>query len=146
MLLINDTIKEQLTDDALRTYPDECCGFLLGAENDDERTVEEIIVIENAKEGDKRRRFEMTATDYLKAEQYADANNLTLLGVYHSHPDHPSVPSEHDRVVAQLFFSYVIISLRGNEVDAIQSWRLNNDFRFEEEKILFTDTIQLLTK
>src|SRR5690606_14844018 len=98
MLFINDTIKRQLTADALRTYPDECCGFLLGADNGDERTIEEIIVIQNAKQGDKRRRFEIIPADYLKAEQYAEANNLTLLGVYHSHPDHPSVPSEHDRV------------------------------------------------
>jgi len=142
MLLINDTIKGQLTDDALRTYPDECCGFLLGADNGDERTIEEIIVIQNAKEGDKRRRFEITPSDYLKAEQYAEANNLTLLGVYHSHPDHPSVPSEHDRAVAQSFFSYVIIAVRRNEWVSMQSWLLNDDFQFEEEKILFTNTIQ----
>lgn len=142
MLFINDTIKRQLTADALRTYPDECCGFLLGADNGDERTIEEIIVIQNAKQGDKRRRFEIIPADYLKAEQYAEANNLTLLGVYHSHPDHPSVPSEHDRVVAQPFFSYVIIAVRKNEWVSIQSWLLNDDFQFEEEKILFTNTIQ----
>lgn len=144
MLLINDTIKGQLIDDALRTYPDECCGFLLGSDNGNERTIDEIIVINNAKEGDKKRRFEITPKDYLKAEQYAEVHNLTLLGVYHSHPNHPSVPSEHDRVVAQPFFSYVIIAVRENEWVSIQSWRLNDDFQFEEEKILFTNTVHSL--
>jgi proteasome lid subunit RPN8/RPN11 len=146
MLLINDTIKRQLVDDALRTYPDECCGFLLGADNGDERTIEEAIVIQNAKEGDKRRRFEITPADYLKAEQYAEANSLTLLGVYHSHPDHPSVPSEHDRIAAQPFFSYIIIAVQRNECISIQSWQLNDDFQFEEEKILFTNTVQSFIK
>ena len=82
--------------------------------------------------------FEITAKDYLKAEQYADEKNLTLLGVYHSHPNHPSVPSEHDRVVAQPFFSYVIIAVREHEFIKLQSWRLNEAFQFEEEKVFIT--------
>lgn len=135
MLLLNKPIVVQLSEDALRTYPDECCGFLLGIEKRDERAVEEIIVVNNAKEGDKRRRFEITAKDYLHAEQYAEERGLTLLGVYHSHPNHPSVPSEHDRVVAQPYFSYIILSVNGSHVESIRSWRLNDDLQFEEEKI-----------
>lgn len=135
MLLLNNHIDNQLSEDALRTYPDECCGFLLGIEKRDERAIEEIIVVNNAKEGDKRRRFEITAQDYLKAERYAEDKGLTLLGVYHSHPNHPSVPSEHDRIVAQPYFSYIIIAVRQNEIVSKQSWRLNDDSQFEEEKI-----------
>lgn len=135
MLYYSTDIKKQLIDDALRTFPDECCGFLLGTEKRDERVVEEIIVVDNAKEGDKRRRFEITAKDYLKAERYAEEKNLTLLGVYHSHPNHSSIPSEHDRVVAQPFFSYIIIAVREEEFVSLQSWRLNDAFEFEEEKV-----------
>lgn len=135
MLYYSTDIKKQLIDDALRTFPDECCGFLLGTEKRDERVVEEIIVVDNAKEGDKRRRFEITAKDYLKAEKYAEEKNLTLLGVYHSHPNHPSIPSEHDRVVAQPFFSYIIIAVREEEFVSLQSWRLNDELEFEEEKV-----------
>lgn len=138
MLYFSSDIKKQLIDDALRTFPDECCGFLLGKEKHEERVIEEIIIVDNAKYGDKRRRFEITAIDYLKAERYADEKNLTLLGVYHSHPNHPSIPSEHDRVVAQPFFSYIIVSVRENEFVSLQSWRLNDAFQFEEEKVLST--------
>ena len=123
-------------EDALRTFPDECCGFLLGNEQSDGRLIEEIIVVNNAKEGDKRRRFEITPHDYLKAERLADEKNLALLGVYHSHPNHPSIPSEHDRVVAQPFFSYIIIAVRETELVSLQSWRLNDQFQFEEEKVI----------
>ena len=144
MLAISSSIKKLLVDDALRTFPDECCGFLLGFESDEERTIKEIIVVNNAKDGDKRRRFEITPADYIKAEQYAEENNLALLGVYHSHPNHPSIPSEHDRVVAQPFFSYIIIAVRENELVSLQSWRLNDDFQFEEEKVITPDLINQL--
>lgn len=135
MIYLLPLAKEQIIEDALRTFPDECCGFLLGKEQGEERIVEEILIVENAKEGDKRRRFEITAKDYLNAENAASEKQLTLLGVYHSHPNHPSVPSEHDRKVAQPFFSYVIVSIMNGEYSALQSWRLNDDFQFEEEMV-----------
>lgn len=135
MLHISETIQQQILSNALSTFPNECCGFLLGKEDGEERTVKKILTVNNAKEGDKRRRFVITAQDYTRAEQYADEHNFTLLGVYHSHPNHPSVASEHDRVSAQPYFSYVIIAIRENEFVSIQSWRLNDEFQFEEEQI-----------
>ncbi len=135
MLHISRKTEIEILADALQSFPDECCGFMFGTENGEERTISEIQIVNNAKVGDKRRRFEITPFDYMKAEQYAEANNLLLLGVYHSHPNHPSVPSEHDRVVAQPYFSYLIIAVRENEFVSLQSWRLNDDFQFDEEQI-----------
>lgn len=135
MIHIEPKIINQLSDHALRKFPDECCGFLLGFETAKNRFVTEIIVLHNAKEGDKRRRFKIAPTDYLKAERYADENGLTLLGVYHSHPKHPSLPSEHDRRAAQPYFSYLILSVVKNEVKSIQSWVLNDEQQFEEEQV-----------
>jgi proteasome lid subunit RPN8/RPN11 len=124
-----------MIENAVSTFPDECCGFLFGNEIEDERIILEAQVVNNAKEGDKRRRFAITPKDYLKAEQYAEENNLLLLGVYHSHPNHPAVPSEHDRLAAQPYFSYVILSVINNEYAGLRSWRLNEEQQFEEEKI-----------
>lgn len=135
MLYLTQHAKLQIIEDGVRTFPDECCGFLLGYEKRDERIIDKIMAVNNAKEGDKRRRFEITAKDYLKAERYAEEYGLTLLGVYHSHPNHPSVPSKHDLAVAQPYFSYIIISVWGGEFVNLQSWRLNDAFQFEEEKI-----------
>jgi proteasome lid subunit RPN8/RPN11 len=126
-----------MIEDALSTFPDECCGFLFGneTETEEERITLQAMVVNNAKEGDKRRRFAITAKDYLNAERYAEENNLLLLGVYHSHPNHPAVPSEHDRLAAQPYFSYVILSIINNEYAGLRSWRLNEEQQFEEEII-----------
>src|SRR6266404_7280805 len=119
---------------AVSIFPDECCGFLYGAEQSDgTRTISKIREVNNAKPGDKRRRFEITGRDYIQAEQFAFESNLALLGIYHSHPNHPAIPSEHDRVAAQPYFSYVIISVIQGNIDHIRSWRLNEASQFEEE-------------
>lgn len=136
MLNIDSNIYEQMLDDARLAFPDECCGFLFGTEDGEDRILTEILIVDNAKLGDKRRRFEITPKDYLKAERYAEENNLRLLSVYHSHPNHPAIPSEHDRVAAQPYFSYVIVSIYERGRTNTQSWRLNDEFQFEEEPVI----------
>ncbi len=136
MLKINNEPIEEMIADAVKSFPDECCGFMFGKEEFDNRTISMVNTVRNSKEGDKRRRFEITPLDYMSAERYADENDLLLLGIYHSHPNHPSIPSEHDRIAAQIYFSYVIISVREKEFNSIQSWRLNDTSKFEEEQII----------
>jgi len=136
MIIIEPQIRQLLSEDAVNTFPDECCGFLFGREETDgTRLVLDILVVDNSKEGDKRRRFEISPQDYMTAEQHALDHDWTLLGVYHSHPNHPAIPSEHDRKAAQPFFSYVIVSVMDGKIDHYRSWLLNDDFQFEEEKI-----------
>jgi proteasome lid subunit RPN8/RPN11 len=74
----------------------------------------------------------------MQAEQRALAEGVTLLGVYHSHPDHPAEPSEHDRKQAMPFFSYVILSIREGELAAWTSWQLDDQAEtaeFAEEAV-----------
>lgn len=113
MLNIEQIPLDEMIRDAVKTFPDECCGFLFGSEESDKRTVLKIQVVDNAKEGDKKRRFIISAKDYMRAERFAEENNLQLIGVYHSHPNHPAIPSEHDRVAAQPFFliSFYLLSI-----------------------------------
>ncbi|GAB4491707.1 MAG: M67 family metallopeptidase [Saprospiraceae bacterium] len=135
MIHIEPNIEQLMLDDARQAFPDECCGFLFGKEKGENRVLTDILVVNNSKEGDKRRRFEIAPKDYLKAERYADKSGQTLLAVYHSHPNHPAIPSEHDRVAAQPFFSYLIVSVQDGKIDHTRSWRLNDDRQFEEEII-----------
>ena len=134
MISITPAAYDIITRDAIQSFPDECCGFLYGREDRD-RLITDALVVNNSKDGDRRKRFEIAPKDYLQAERYADEQRLTLLGVYHSHPNHPAIPSEHDRVAAQPYFSYIIISVHDENIDHIRSWRLNDSFQFDEEKL-----------
>jgi len=136
MIVIEPSVRALLVEDAVKTFPDECCGFMFGVEDEDRnRFIRDMLVVDNSKAGDKTRRFEISPIDYLKAEQYAVDHNWLLLGIYHSHPKHPAIPSEHDRKAAQPFFSYLIISVLENNIITLRSWRLNEEEQFEEEKI-----------
>lgn len=88
----------------------------------------------NVSPDDRHRKFEIAPKEYLKAEDFAAKNKLVLLGIYHSHPDHPAVPSVSDRVSAQPYFSYVILSVVNKRFSAIRSWKLTDDLQFTEEK------------
>ncbi len=142
MILFEASAEKTMIDDALATFPDECCGFMFGDEEEGVRTINVVTAVNNAKQGDKRRRFEISPRDYMQAEHFAEDNNLQLLGVYHSHPNHSSVPSVHDRANAQPYFSYVILSLVNGKLASMQSWILNDDDQFEEEKILQKQNIK----
>ena len=134
MIVLETDVQKLIIEDAVATYPNECCGFLYGNEDSNgRRIITQARVVTNVKDGDKRRRFEISPHDYLEAERYAEEQQIELLGVYHSHPDHPAIPSEHDRAAAQPFFSYIIISVNNKEPGAIRSWRLNDEGMFEEE-------------
>ena len=114
-------------------YPEEGAGFLIGLEGE----VKQILPLDNAREDEARHnRFLITPEDYLKAELTADKLGLSLIGVFHSHPDHPNRPSEFDRDWAQPFFSYIITSVFAGKAIESRSWRLQEDrSMFEEEEV-----------
>ena len=126
---------EVINADGIAAFPNECCGFLYGNETDG-RHITLAVPVTNSKDGDQRRRFEISPLDYLRAEQFALQNDTQLLGVYHSHPNHPAIASQHDLAVAMPYFSYVIVSVMEGEVADLKSWRLKDEVQeFQEEGI-----------
>jgi proteasome lid subunit RPN8/RPN11 len=116
-----------------QAYPEEGAGFIIGSDG----RVDSILPLKNAREDEARHnRFLITPEDYLNAELTADRLGLSLIGVFHSHPDHPNRPSEYDREWAQPFFSYIITTVNEGKAIESRSWRLLEDrSRFEEEQI-----------
>src|SRR5689334_10029640 len=106
MILLEEKEWKEMIREAENSFPDECCGFFLGTEEEGQRIVKQVLPVHNSRPGDRRRKFEIAPLDYIRAEEKAETAQLLLLGVYHSHPSHPALPSEHDRLAAQPFFSY----------------------------------------
>ena len=133
MAELNEQVAQVIKKHGEATYPHECCGFLFGKESDSGRVLELALEVENSQVENRERRFLVSPEDYLRAEHRAEKSGLDLLGIYHSHPDHPPIPSEHDRKQAMPFFSYLIVSVKKGKADELRSWVLNPDFQFEEE-------------
>ena len=133
MLAITNDLIGQINSHVEEAYPEEGAGFLIGVEGE----VKQIFPLSNAREDEARHnRFLITPEDYLKAELTADRLGLSLIGVFHSHPDCPNIPSEYDREWAQPFFSYIITRVDEGKPVSHRSWRLVEDrSKYEEEEI-----------
>ncbi|MBA3438805.1 MAG: M67 family metallopeptidase [Pyrinomonadaceae bacterium] len=119
-------------------YPYECCGLLIGRFAEAGRkVVTETYSISNAREeAAKRNRFLIQPEELMRGEKYARERRLDVVGFYHSHPDHPAVPSQYDLEHAWPTYSYIIVSVRQGSASDLFSWELEADrSRFNSEEI-----------
>ncbi len=134
MIRIDATMLDAIHAHAEATYPEECCGALLGEVATDLRTVHATIAIDNARADERRRRFLVTPDAYRQVEGEAARRGFDLIGFYHSHPDHPARPSEYDREHALPWHSYVIVAVEAGSAGQTTSWVLSADrAQFEAE-------------
>ena len=129
------------------TYPDECCGIILGHAMSEGKTVVEVIPTENAWNTEaadfpdddttesQRRRYAIAPQVMLKAQRAARDRSLNIIGIYHSHPDAPAIPSECDRLYAWPEYSYIIVSVQKGKADTLLSWSLDDNHQFQPEVI-----------
>jgi cysteine synthase B len=130
-LRIPEAQQVALRKHAARIYPDECCGALLGSAPD---VVAEAYPLDNTFPDGQRRRFLVGPNEYRRAEARATETGLSLIGFYHSHPDHPAEPSAFDLEHAWPNMSYLIVSVRQGQPKEGRSWRLRADrSAFDEE-------------
>ena len=122
-LKLGKGIAEAIRRHGRSTYPDECCGALIGTGE----TVEHATPLPNTTEEGARRRFLVRPADYKQAESDAKRLKGELLGFYHSHPDAPSKPSQYDLEHAWPFFWYVIVSVEQGVPKQMTVWRLVDD-------------------
>jgi proteasome lid subunit RPN8/RPN11 len=121
---------------ATASYPDECCGVLIGRALEDATVVERLLSVGNERQDSRHNRYLISPETVLAAQKEARTLGLDIVGYYHSHPDHPAKPSDFDREHAWPWVSYLIVSLQGRKVVDTRSWRLNEDREsFDEELI-----------
>ncbi|MDR2791046.1 MAG: M67 family metallopeptidase [Campylobacteraceae bacterium] len=137
MIILNDDLTNQINAHAEKEYPNECCGIILGKLKNSVKEAHELLNISNARdEANRHNRFLITDEEFAKAALYAAKKDYEVLGIYHSHPDHPSAPSQYDLEYAWPFYSYVIISVEKGAAKLLTSWELQNDrTKFNQETI-----------
>ena len=139
MIRLEGTIVEQVNRHGEAAYPHEACGLLLGAlDADGTKRADEAIALDNVREeGARHHRFLMRPEDIVRVEREARARGMDVIGVYHSHPDHPDEPSRYDLEHAWPVYSYVIVSVKAGRAASLRSWELDADrARFAAEPIV----------
>ena len=107
------------------SYPNEGAGFLLGETANGVTQVVAALPVENRWEPDTQAtRYLLEAKDWMRAEDEADARSLEVVGIFHSHPDHPPQPSQFDLDMALPNLAYLITSVQSGEAKETRAWRL----------------------
>ena len=86
----------------------------------------------------KRTYYTIAPEMMLKAQKYGRDRGLEIIGIYHSHIDHPAMPSEFDRVYAWPQYSYIIVSVENGKAVDLQNWSLDEAHHFQAEEMVAT--------
>ncbi|NES25492.1 MAG: M67 family metallopeptidase [Symploca sp. SIO3E6] len=153
MLKLHTNHLQAIQAHAESTYPEECCGILIGHQQGDNKTLIEVFPTENSwnneaadifssretiaqSQTSRRNRFTIAPAVMLQAQKNARDRQLDIIGIYHSHPDYPAVPSEFDRAIAWPQYSYIIVSVQQGIANELKSWSLDKDHQFQPEEIM----------
>jgi proteasome lid subunit RPN8/RPN11 len=134
MIKFDNPAREQMIVLGEKGYPHEICGLMFGKAGET-GTVMEVFECGNLNKLKPETRYDMDPKDYMKGEALARQKGLDVVGIFHSHPDHPDKASETDRQAAWPGFSYVIMSIQKGKFASMKSWVLNDQSQFDEEPI-----------
>jgi proteasome lid subunit RPN8/RPN11 len=112
---------------ARASYPNECCGAMLGSTDGETKLVRESIALQNAFEGAQAARYELRPEDLLAADKAARERQMDLIGIYHSHPDCDAYFSTTDLQNSCPWYSFVVLSIQKGEFHHANSFLPNFD-------------------
>ena len=122
---ITDAQLKEIYAHAKEVYPAECCGFLLGR-FDEGGWVHQICRATNQNK-ERNDRFVISGEEYAQTQFAADESGLEIVGIYHSHPDWPPIPSQTDMESAWEEIYYLITSVHKGMPLNTNVWRLAED-------------------
>jgi proteasome lid subunit RPN8/RPN11 len=118
---------EEIRGHGERAYPSECCGVLVGRlDGDGVKEVARLAPAVNRRTDDPHR-YLIAPDDLRRLELELRTEDLEIVGYYHSHPDHPAVPSAFDAEHAWPWYSYLIVKVDAGRGAEVASWLLDDD-------------------
>ena len=125
MVKIKRQINDKLIEICEKGFPNEVCGVLIGKKNKEIFIIDDYYICENLNKERSIDRYELNPIDYIKAEDRAKKSNASIIGIYHSHPNHPAIASETDKMFAWPDMAYLIYSIYDGKFKNLISWQID---------------------
>ena len=125
MVEISKILNDKIVNIRENAFPNEVCGVLIGKVNNEDFKILDFKVCKNLNEQRSIDRYNLDPRDYMKAQEYAEKKNLDIIGIYHSHPNHPAIASKTDNFRAWPSYVYLIYSIYEEEFKDLTGWVLN---------------------
>jgi proteasome lid subunit RPN8/RPN11 len=117
----------QMRSLAAAAYPNEGCGILIGSIADSRTTIVDATSAGNLNVDRARDRYDLDPADFLRADRDARERGLDVVGIWHSHPDHPARPSQTDTDRAWLDYVYIICSTSSAGTRDVNAFTLSGE-------------------
>ena len=125
-LHVQKSVYDQIVEHVKRSYPHECCGVLAGTIQGDVKHAVKAYPVKNLNQERAHDRYNMDPVGMIHVEKEIASLNFEIIGIYHSHPDHPPRPSKTDFEFAWPVYSYIIFAVaKGVHIEA-GNWCLND--------------------
>ena len=122
MIRIDTEAWATMVSHARKTYPNECCGAMLGSVDGEEKVVRVAVPLDNAFAGEQGERYEIRPGDLVAAEAAARLQKMDLVGIFHSHPDCDAYFSKTDLENSCPWYSFLVLSIKNGEFDHANSF------------------------
>jgi len=141
MLSISQSALGELRRHGEETYPNECCGVLLGNREGEERRVSSVARCDNTRSDSPLNRYNIDPKELIRIQRQARERGEDVVGFYHSHPDHAARWSTTDLAEAHwIGCSYVITAIEGGLAGRTCSFALGGTG--EEDKCFLDEEIE----
>lgn len=131
-LRLGDEVTAAIDAEARQQYPHEACGLLVGRGLPHATLIERAVPARNLAVERLQDRYVLDPDDFRAADEEARRAGLDIVGIWHSHPDHPARPSVTDLEAAWPGYSYLIVSVSEAGVQERRAWRLDGDEFIEQ--------------
>ncbi|MBI2870942.1 MAG: M67 family metallopeptidase [Candidatus Omnitrophica bacterium] len=135
MIVLTQEQKTAIEREARQHYPNECCGILAGHIQGRDKCIQDIYPVSNINQERSVDRYNIDPKEFLAVSKRIESLGQSLVGIYHSHPDHPDRPSEFDRGHAWEVYSYIIVGIEQGKKVSMRSFALDPNRQFQEEEI-----------
>ncbi len=127
-IFIEEEVLQEIASFGEAGYPEEVAGLMIGDIEDGQIYVRRLLKVENHLGAPARSySYQISSFDWQRGESAARELAMEIVGVFHTHPDHPSIPSSHDLEFALPNFIYVIASICQGKLADLQAWKLRED-------------------
>jgi proteasome lid subunit RPN8/RPN11 len=141
-LILSHALYDQLRAHGEETYPNECCGIMLGTADPDALRVTELLRAGNTRTDSAHNRYHIAPQELIAAQRQARKSGLDIVGFYHSHPDHPAQWSTTDFAEAHWFgCAYVITAIEKGTAKITNSFLLTGTT--EDDKTFTHQSIEV---
>jgi len=139
-MTLSREVWDEIVQHALRAYPEECCGIILGVRSLGQTRASKAVALANESSSDRRSSYAIDPLSLVEVDRLAESEGLSIVAAYHSHPDAPANFSDQDRRLACPWFDYLVVSAGKTQVGEARLYTTSLEVDAPQEGVILIES------